>query len=55
MTPIISHAPGRAELLGNHTDYNEGFVLAIAVDRGTSISGLPRTDGIIQLKACELG
>ena len=44
MTSISTYAPGRAELLGNHTDYNEGYVLALAVDRGTTISGNARSD-----------
>lgn len=35
-------APGRVELLGNHTDYNEGFVLPAAIDRGIAIAGAPR-------------
>jgi len=30
-----AYAPGRIEVLGNHTDYNEGFVLSAAVDLGT--------------------
>ncbi len=30
-----SYAPGRIEVLGNHTDYNEGFVLSAAIDLGT--------------------
>lgn len=32
-------APGRAEVLGNHTDYNEGFILAAAIDRYITIAG----------------
>lgn len=32
-------APGRAEVLGNHTDYNEGYILACAIDRYVVISG----------------
>ena len=44
MNPITTYAPGRAELLGNHTDYNEGYVLALAVDRGTTITGHARGD-----------
>lgn len=39
---MITHsafAPGRVELLGNHTDYNEGYVLSAAIDRGVSIEG----------------
>src|SRR5258708_39205506 len=33
---VIAFAPGRVELLGNHTDYNEGVVLAAAIDRGVT-------------------
>ena len=32
---VASYAPGRVEVLGNHTDYNEGFVLAMAINYGT--------------------
>lgn len=40
MTAVFSaHAPGRVELLGNHTDYNEGYVLSAAIDRGVTING----------------
>nr|WP_309691088.1 galactokinase [Armatimonas sp.] len=35
----VGVAPGRVELLGNHTDYNEGFVLTAAVDYVTAIAG----------------
>ena len=31
----VAYAPGRVEVLGNHTDYNEGFVLSAAIDLGT--------------------
>ncbi len=34
-------APGRVEILGNHTDYNEGFALAAAVDRTVTVVGRP--------------
>lgn len=34
----LAKAPGRLEILGNHTDYNEGFVLSVAVDRSTQVS-----------------
>lgn len=38
--PVSVYAPGRAELLGNHTDYNEGTVLSIAIDYGTRVEGV---------------
>ena len=42
--PIVSRAPGRVELLGNHTDYNEGVVLSAAINydvttRGEAVAG----------------
>src|SRR3954453_15296944 len=42
-------APGRLELLGNHTDYNEGLVMSIAVDKYPAIVSSPRKDGKIEL------
>jgi galactokinase len=44
-----AYAPGRVELLGNHTDYNQGVVLAAAIDRGLTVSGGQRDDRIISL------
>jgi len=38
----VGVAPGRVELLGNHTDYNEGFVLTAAIDRGVAVAGCAR-------------
>ncbi|MFO1487092.1 MAG: galactokinase family protein [Verrucomicrobiota bacterium] len=42
-------APGRLELLGNHTDYNDGLVMALAVNRYITIAAEPRHDGKIEL------
>ena len=50
-----AYAPGRVELLGNHTDYNEGVVLAAAIDRGLKVSGEQRSDGRIALRSASLG
>jgi galactokinase len=48
-------APGRVEILGNHTDYNGGLVLAAAIDRTTAVVG-SRTDGsAIVTVAADLG
>jgi galactokinase len=49
--PHVVRAPGRLELLGNHTDYNDGLVMALAVDRYIEIAAAPRTDGRIKLVA----
>jgi len=48
---IEAYAPGRAEFLGNHTDYNEGLVLALAINCGTLVSGQVRTDNRILLRS----
>ncbi|HSU53819.1 MAG TPA: galactokinase family protein, partial [Candidatus Dormibacteraeota bacterium] len=42
-------APGRLELLGNHTDYNEGLVMSLAVDKYIHIASAPRKDGKVEL------
>src|SRR5215470_12726562 len=36
---VMGWAPGRVELLGNHTDYNGGLVIAAAIDRSTVVAG----------------
>lgn len=35
---LIVQAPGRVNLIGEHTDYNDGFVLPLAIDRGTVVA-----------------
>ncbi len=42
-------APGRIEILGNHTDYNEGLVLSAAIDLALEAVSAPRMDGRIAL------
>ncbi|HEY2711132.1 MAG TPA: galactokinase [Chthoniobacterales bacterium] len=49
MMQSSAFAPGRVELLGNHTDYNQGLVLAAAIDRGLRVSGARRSDRRIAL------
>jgi galactokinase len=52
---IAAYAPGRVELLGNHTDYNEGVVLGAAIDRGLTVRGSGRSDGIISINSAAEG
>ena len=48
--PRLYRAPGRVNLIGEHTDYNDGFVLPLALDRSTWVAAAPRADG--QLVVC---
>jgi galactokinase len=41
---VIARAPGRLEILGNHTDYNDGIVLSCAVEQHTSFAVAPARD-----------
>ena len=49
-----AYAPGRVEILGNHTDYNGGYVMAAAIDKGTVLVGGQLGDGEISLHAIDL-
>jgi galactokinase len=42
---VETRAPGRVEVLGNHTDYNEGYVLSCAIDRHVYAAMSPSSDG----------
>lgn len=44
-----TRAPGRVELLGNHTDYNQGLVMALAVDKYITMAAAPRDDDQVEL------
>ncbi len=52
--PRIFRAPGRVNLIGEHTDYNEGFVLPFAIDRETLVAGAVRTDTKINFYALDV-
>jgi galactokinase len=43
----LFRAPGRVNLIGEHTDYNDGFVLPVAIDRDTVVAARPREDSTI--------
>ncbi len=48
-------APGRVEILGNHTDYNQGLVMAVAIDRFTIVVGRPIAETIATIHASQFG
>ena len=51
---LIARAPGRVNLIGEHTDYNEGFVLPVAIDREVIIAAdRNATEGMIELYSAE--
>ncbi len=51
MESFSAFAPGRVELLGNHTDYNSGWVLSAAIDLGITARGERTLDGKIRLQS----
>ncbi len=46
---IVARAPGRINLIGEHTDYNDGFVLPMAINRSTYVALAPRDDGQVRV------
>lgn len=51
---LVSFAPGRVNLIGEHTDYNDGFVLPCAIPFGTALALGHRDDGLIRATALDL-
>ncbi|HWM85622.1 MAG TPA: galactokinase [Kofleriaceae bacterium] len=46
-------APGRVNLIGEHTDYSDGFVLPMAIDREVVVSASPRRDDVLRVRSLQ--
>ena len=53
MSAEVWFAPGRANLMGEHTDYNEGFVLPFALAQGVTAAATARDDGLLVLRSTQ--
>jgi galactokinase len=47
-------APGRVNLVGEHTDYNDGFVLPMAIEKGIALAFAPRTDDVLRVHSADV-
>ncbi len=50
---LFARAPGRVNLIGEHTDYNDGFVLPCAISAETLVAARPRRDGRVRVFAAD--
>lgn len=51
---FVARAPGRADLIGAHVDYNEGFVLPVAVTRNAWVAARPRSGSFVSILSLDM-
>ena len=51
----VAFAPGRVNLVGEHTDYNDGFVLPMAIAEGIAAAFSPNAEGVLRVHASDMG
>ncbi len=51
MSERTFRAPARVNLIGDHTDYNDGFVLPLAIDLECEVRSRPNDDGVVRLRS----
>src|SRR5213596_3531911 len=52
---VVAYAPGRVNLIGEHTDYNGGLALPFAIAAGVTVRAQPRDDRLVVARALDLG
>jgi galactokinase len=52
---VAAFAPGRVNLIGEHTDYNDGLALPFAIEQGVTVRAEPGAQGAISARALDLG
>ena len=53
--PFLIRAPGRVNLIGEHTDYNDGFIMPAALEYETRAAVAPRSDRILRVHSAKIG